>query len=565
MLSIRKIGVIGRTYRHLNRYRQILSILIKFGFGDLIDRLNLEQYIDIGIQMISRKQRDREEKRTRAERMRMAVEELGPTYIKLGQILSTRPDLLPADLIKELSKLQDDVAPTPFDALKEIIELELKMPLTDIFLNISEYPLASASIGQVHKGTLKTGEEVAVKVQRPGIQRTIEVDLEIMLHLATLMERHIEEVAQHRPVKIVETYARTLSKEIDYAIEAANITRFSRNFRDNPTVYVPKVYTDHSSSRVLVMEYVSGIKVSDLDRLDADGLDRKLIVARGADLIFEQVLIHGFFHADPHPGNIFVLQDNVICLLDFGMVGAVNRETREEFVYLIDSIVQHDETRIVRALLKLTEWEHEPDLRHFENDMADFMAQHLFKPLKEIEVGKFLQQMLSVAYHHQLRMAPDTFLMIKALTTIEGVARQLDPQFDLMAQATPFVMKVRLEKLSPKRLISELSHQISELAGIADQLPRELLEIIRMIRQQRLGIKIEHQGLEEILSTHDQISNRISFSIIIAALVVGSALIVISKTPPFIFGISLIGIIGFLAAAVMGIWLLIAIIQKGRL
>lgn len=565
MLSIRKIGVIGRTYRHLNRYRQILAILIKFGFGDLIDRLNLDQYIEFGIQLISRKPRDREEKRTRAERMRMAVEELGATYIKLGQILSTRPDLLPKDWIQELSKLQDAVQPHPFETLKPIIEFELKATLETFFSHLSETPIASASIGQVHRGTLQTGEEVAVKIQRPGIQRTIEVDLEIMLHLATLMERHIEEMAQYRPIKIIEAYARMLEKEIDYSIEAGNLARFSRYHQDNPTVYVPAVYSDFSTSRVLVMEFIDGIKVSDLDRLDAGGLDRELIVIRGADLILEQVLIHGFFHADPHPGNIFILPGNVICLLDFGMVGVVDRATREEFVDLISSIVRQDETRIVRALLRLSEWDKEPDSRQFESDMADFMGQHFFKPLKEIEIGKFLQQMLSVAHRHQLRLAPDIFLMMKTFTILDGVARQLDPQFDIIARAAPFVMKVRLDKLSPNRLAYELSHQISEFARLVEQLPRELLDIVRMLRQQRLGIRIEHQGLEEILSTHDQISNRISFSIIIAALVVGSALIVISKTPPFIFGISLIGIIGFFAAAIMGIWLLIAILKKGKL
>lgn len=565
MLSIRKIGVIGRTYRHLNRYRQILAILIKFGFGDLIDLLNLEQYIELGIQMISRKPRDRVEKLTRAERMRMAVEELGPTYIKLGQILSTRPDMLPADWIHEFSKLQDAVPPHPFDALCEIVETELHAPLAAVFSFVSDTPIASASIGQVHRGRLKSGEDVAIKIQRPDIERTIVIDLEIMLHLATLMERHVEEVALHRPVKIVEEFARTLEKELDYSLEAANMARFSRNFQHNPTVHIPRVYTRVSTARVLVMEFVEGIKVSQVDRIDAAGMDREQIVVHGADLVLEQVLIHGFFHADPHPGNIFVLPDHVICLLDFGIVGSVDRETREEFVDLVDSIVQQDETRIVRSLLKLTEWDREPDVRRFERDMADFLAQHFFKPLREIEIGKFLHQMLAVAFRHRLRIAPDIFLMIKTLATLEGVARQLNPEFDMIARAAPFVIKVRLERYSPQRILSELTHRLSALVQLTDQLPKELLDVIRMIRQQRLRIKIEHHGLEPMLATHDQISNRISFSIIIAALLIGSALIVISKTPPFIFGISLIGIIGFLAAAVMGVWLLIAILRKGKL
>ncbi|MFH0728229.1 MAG: AarF/ABC1/UbiB kinase family protein [Pseudomonadota bacterium] len=565
MLSIRKIGVIGRTYRHLNRYRQILSILFKFGFGDLVDLLNIDQYIEIGIQMISRKPRDKEERLTRAERMRFAVEELGPTYIKLGQILSTRPDLLPADVIQELSKLQDAVAPHPFEALKDIIEVELKAPLENFFSFVSDTPIASASIGQVHRGRLKNGEDVAIKIQRPDIQKTIEVDLEIMLHLATLMERHIEEIAFHRPVKVVEEFARTLEKELDYTLEAANMARFRKNFQDDPTILVPRVYFEISTGRILTMAFIEGIKVSRLDRLDAAGMDRRLIVIHGAALILKQVLIHGFFHADPHPGNFFILPDHVICLLDFGMVGVVDRDTREEFVELIDSIAQKNEERVVRSLLKLTEWEREPEMRLLERDMADFMAQHFFKPLKEIELGKFMQQMLGVATRHRLQIPPNLFLMIKALSTLDGVARQLDPEFDVVASAAPFVIQVRLERFSPRRLFSEFTHQAADLLRVTEQLPREFMEVIRMIRQQHLLIKVEHQGLEEMLATHDQISNRISFSIIIAALVVGSALIVISKTPPFIFGISLIGIIGFLAAAIMGIWLLIAILKKGKL
>lgn len=565
MLSIRKIGVIGRTYRHLNRYRQILSILIKFGFGDLIDLLNIDQYIEIGIQMISKKPRDKEERLTRAERMRMAVEELGPTYIKLGQILSTRPDLLPPDLIHELAKLQDAVPPHPFDALRGIIESELRIAVEDGFSSISEIPIASASIGQVHRGVLRSGEEVAIKIQRPEIQKTIEVDLEIMLHLAMLMERHIEEIAFHRPVRIVEEFTRTIEKELDYTLEAANMVRFRNLFREDPTVFIPRVYSGFSSGRVLTMDYVDGIKVSQVEQLDEAGMDRQLIVRHGADLILKQVLIHGFFHADPHPGNFFILPGHVICLLDFGMVGVVDREMREEFVDLIYSIAGKNEARIVRSLLKLTEWEREPELRLLERDMSDFLAQHFFKPLKEIEIGKFFQQMLAVATRHQLRIPPGLFLMMKALATLEGIACRLDPEFDIVACAYPFVLQVRLERFAPPRLAMEFSRQVAELFDLMNQFPRELMEVVRMIRKQRLSIKVEHKGLGEMLATHDQISNRISFSIIIAALIVGSALIVISKTPPFIFGISLIGIIGFLAAALMGIWLLIAILKKGKL
>jgi len=565
MLSIRKIGVIGRTYRHLNRYSQILAVFFKYGFGDLIDLLKIDQYIEIGLQMISRNRREPAERLTRAERIRMAFEELGPSYIKLGQILSTRPDLIPIDFIREFAKLLDKVPSFPFTEVERIFAAEFGAHPADLFEAFEETPFASASIGQVHKATIKNGDHVAVKVQRPGIQKIIEVDLEIMLHLATLAERHIEEFSVFRPVKIVEEFARTLEKEIDYTIEATNMERIARQFLDTPHVYIPKVFRETTTTRILTTEFVDGIKVSDIERLEAAGLDRKLITARGADISLAQIFETGFFHADPHPGNIFVLPDNVICLLDFGMVGVVDRNTREDFVDLLDSIVHQDELYTAQVLLKLTDRDEDPDMRQLERDVADFLGQHLYKPLKDIELSKLLQHLLEVASRHRLRIRPDIFLMMKALSTVEGVATLLDPEFDLIAQAEPFIKRVKLQRMAPNRIATDLTRLASQSFQFLQTFPRDLLEITRLIRQKKLSFRHEMQGLDTMLATHDQISNRIAFSIIIAALIIGSALIVISNIPPLFYGISLIGIIGFLAAAIMGIWLLVAILKKGRL
>ena len=565
MLSIRKIGVVGRTYRHLSRYRQILAIFFKYGFGDLIELLKIEQYIEVGLQLISSKRRDRVEKLSRAQRVRMAIEELGPTYIKLGQVLSTRPDLVPAQFIKELAKLQDNVPPFGFSEVSRIIEAEFGVPLKKLFEYFDENSFASASIGQVHRARLADGETVAVKVQRPGIKKIIEVDLEIMLHLATLMERNIEEMSLFRPVKIVEEFARTLEKEIDYTIEATSMERFGRNFLADPSTYVPKVFRDTSSERVLTMEFMEGIKISDIDRIDKAGYDRELITVRGADFFLKQVFEHGFFHADPHPGNIFVLPDNVICLLDFGMTDSIDRQTREEFVDLIESVVHQHESRTAQVLLKLTSWDYKPDIRRLEKDVADFMGQHLYKPLKDIEIGKLLNRLLELVSRHRLIVPPDIFLMMKALTTIEGVALMLNPDFDMVRQTAPFIEKVKLARFYPGRIAGDIIKLGSDMLQFAHRFPKDMLEIMRLIRQQKLAVQMEHKGLETMLATYDQISNRISFSIIIAALIIGSALIVISAIPPLFYGISLIGIIGFLAAALMGIWLLVAILRKGRL
>jgi ubiquinone biosynthesis protein len=565
MLSIRKINVVGRTYRNLNRYRQILGVLLKYGFGDILELLKLDQTVEAGLKLISKKQPIRVERLTRPQGLRMALEELGPTYIKLGQILSTRPDLIPVDFLQELSKLQDKVPPFPATAARKIIEVELGVAPGVLFDQFDDTPMASASIGQVHRARLRNGQELALKIQRPGIKKVIEVDLEIMLHLATLMEHHIEELAFHRPIKIVEEFTRTLERELDYLLEAANMERAALNFKDDPSIRIPAVFREHSTTRILSTECVTGIKVSDIERIDACGLDRRRITARGADILLRMIFEHGFFQADPHPGNIFVLPDDVICLIDFGMVGSVDRQTREIFVGLIDGIIKRDAAKVSKLLLQLTDWDEEPDRRVFETDVADFMAYHLLRPLRDVRIGKLLHHLLELASRHRLRIPPNIFLMMKSLTTVEGVARLLEPEFDIFRVAAPFIKSVLLERYSPQRLSTDAFELTAELMAFTRQFPQAVLDITRLIRRQQLCLKIENQGLERTLSTHDQISNRLSFSIIIAALIIGSALIVISEIPPLFYGISLIGAIGFIAAALMGIWLLVAIVRKGRL
>jgi len=565
MISIHKIGVIGRTYRHLNRYRQILTVLFKYGFGDLIDTLKIEQYIEVGLQMISRKRRERLEKLSRAERVRMALEELGPTYIKLGQVLSTRPDLVPVEFVNEFSKLQDKVPPFSFEAVVQSIETEFKRPWEIAYAQLDPEPLASASIGQVHRARLHSGEEVVVKIQRPGIEKIVEVDLEIMLHLATLAERHIEELAFHRPIKIVEEFAKSIEKELDYTIESTSMERVAGQFLDDPAVYVPKVYRAHSTQRILTIEFVDGIKVSNTEKLLREGYDRELITQRGADILFKQIFSFGFFHADPHPGNIFVLPGDVICLIDFGMMGALDRATRENFVSLVEGIIARDEPRTAAILLKLTEWEDEPDRIELEKDIADFVNRHLYRPLEEVRLSKVLQHLLDLATKNRMRIQPDLFLMIKALTQVETIARMLHPEFDLMTAAEPFIKEVKLARFKPARLFGDLSQLAEQSYEFLTDFPKDLLEISHALRQRKMSLTLVLKDLDKMLCTHDQISNRISFAIIIAALIIGSALIVISNTPPLFHGISMIGLIGFLAAGFMGVWLLVAIIRKGRL
>ncbi|MBC2694382.1 MAG: AarF/ABC1/UbiB kinase family protein, partial [Desulfobacteraceae bacterium] len=491
--------------------------MFKYGFGDLVDILKIEQYLEIGLQMISRKRREQVEKLSRAERVRMVMEELGPTFVKLGQILSTRPDLISVEFIQELSKLQDNVPSFPYSEARQIIEFELGRPLKDIFQHFEDTPLAAASIGQVHRAQLKDGEEVVVKVQRPGIRKTIEVDLEIMLHLASLMERHLKELQVHRPVRIVQEFARTLEKEIDYTIEASHIERFARQSVDDPTVYVPKVFRNTTTERVLTMEYIDGIKASEIDSIEREGLDRKIITARGADLILRQIFDYGFFHADPHPGNIFVLPDNVICYIDFGMMGSIDRQAREEFAdFVYTVVIQHDESMATQMLLKLTEYDEKPDVRVLERDLTDFIGQYLYVPLKDLQMEKLLQQILKMISRHRLQIPQNLFLMMKALATVEGIGLLLDPDFEMIKQTIPFIRRVKIARYHPKRMADDIVRSGVEFVQLMQEIPGETREILEQMKQGKIKMEFEHRGLEPMLSTHDQISNRIAFAIVIA-------------------------------------------------
>jgi ubiquinone biosynthesis protein len=560
-----KTGDIGRTYRHMQRYRQILTVLFKYGFGDLVVALKIEQYLEIGLQMISSKRREKIETLSRAVRVRMVLEELGPTFLKMGQILSTRPDILPVEFMQELSKLQDEVPPFPYSEVQATIQKEFNKSVGQKFSSFDEQPLAAASIGQVHKAKMPDGKNVVVKIQRPGIQRTIKVDLEIMMHLAGLMELHLEGWDIQRPTRIVEEFARTLEKELDYTLEAAHMERFARQFEDEPAVYVPQVYREATTSRVLTMEHISGIKASDIDRLEKEGLDRSEIARQGLILIMKQIFVHGFFHADPHPGNIFVLPDNVICYIDFGMMGRLDLEMRERFADLLMSIVHRDEREATKVLLRLTLSEEEPNYPALQRDTAEFMDKHCYRPLKDVDLGALLHQLLEMATKHRLGVPPDLFLMIKALSTVEGLGRILDPDLDVIEQATPFIKHIQLNRIHPRRIAKDMASSGTDLFHLLKDIPGEVRTILKLARQGKVKIEFEHRGLEPMIAANDRISNRLSFSVVLASLVIGSGLIVLSGIPPKWHEIPVIGLTGFLVAGAMGFWLLISIMRSGRM
>jgi len=556
-MLIRKLGIVSKTYRHVNRYRQILGVLFTYGYGDLVDRLNVDQYIEIGMQLISRKRSGKAAKLNRAERIRIALEDLGPTFVKLGQILSTRPDIIPPDVIKELEKLQDDVPPFPFIEAKETIERELGKPVEEVFASIDQKPLAAASIGQVHRARLKSGDEVIVKVRRPGIGAEIEVDLEILLHLAMLAESHIDEMAIYRPTKIVEEFSRTLENEIDYTVEALYAERFGRQFLDSHAIYVPRVMSDLSTTCVLVMEYVDGIKVSEISVLDEKGYDRRIIAETGADLLLQQVFDYGFFHADPHPGNLCILPGNVICFLDFGMMGTVDRRSREDLADMVYAIVKRDEEKATNALLAIVEIDGEPDRHVLEVDVANLMEMYAYKPLREIRIEKVLRHMLDIISRHRLRLPFDKFLMMKALATMEGLGLRLDPDFDMTARAAPFIKRIKLERLSPKRIIDEVVTMGSDVIRLVRATPDEMRDIMKQIKQGRIRLVLDHQGLDILKAALDSTGYRISLSLVAGALIIGSSLIISAEKGISLFGISAFGLAGLVLAGLLAILMMV--------
>jgi ubiquinone biosynthesis protein len=560
-MSIRRIGAKPGAFRNMERYRQILAILFKYGFDSVLDRINIGSYLEMGLQMISRSRRELVEGLTDFERLRMALEELGPTFIKMGQILSTRPDLVPLGLMQELSKLQDSVPPFPMAQVREILERELRAPMGSLFASFDEAPLAAASIGQVHRARLNTGEEVIVKVQRPGIKKTIEVDLEILSHLALLMERNLEEAKVYQPAKIVEEFARSIAREINYEIEAQHAERFARQFARRKHIYIPKIFRKTTTERVLTMEYVEGVKVSDVGLLQNAGLDCKTIASRGAELTFEQLFKHGFFHADPHPGNICVLPGNVICYLDFGMMDYVDKRSMDVFADIITGYVNRDKAVITDAAMRIAEWDEKPDRRALEGDIEAFVDKYLYRPLQGMHVGNLMREALQLLARHGLRVPPDIFFMIKAVSEVEGIGLMLDPDFDIASKVSPFIQSIQKERVHPGRFIDD----ILVLGSRLRHLPLDLHELFKELKLGKGRVHVEHKGLEPLISGISRSSNRIAFSLIIASLIIGSSLIVATHAGTSPGGPPFLALLGYAVAGVLGLWLLVSIWRSGRL
>ena len=558
------IAQLTGTYRHLGRYQQILRVLFTYGLGEFVDALDLTRHLDAVLAVISRRSRNDVGTLSRPERLRMALEALGPTFIKLAQILSTRPDLIPIDYAIELSKLQDRVSPFPFEEARALIEKDLGKPLTALFLSVEPTPLAAASIAQVHRATLLDGREVIIKIRRPGIKKIIEADLEILGHLATIAEENIRKLRIHAPGRIVKEFARSIERELDFTLEAANTRSFARRFDKHRHIHIPEVHRELCTESILVLEYVHGIKPSGPQPLIDAGLDPKILAKRGATAMMHQIFDFGMFHADPHPGNLFMLPGNRICFLDFGQVGRISRRERADFIDLLIHAVRGDERRVVDILLRFVLTESEPDRTSLERDCSEIIEQYLSSPIGELQIARIVNQAVAILMGHGLGLRPHFYLMLKALATAEGVARSLDPTLEILRVAIPFVRRARMDAINPLRIAASAYDTAEGAAELMRDLPTELRALLKQAREGKVLLEFEHRGLGPLIDTLDRVSSRVSFAIVLASLVVGSSLVIVSHTPPFWKGIPLLGLAGFLAAGFIGFGLLISLIRKGR-
>ena len=542
------------------RYREVAQALVKFGYVDVVDALHLWKPLRLGQRLFGAPAMPDASK---PERLRMLCEALGPTFIKFGQLLSTRPDLLPPEYLTELAHLQDRAPQEDFSIIRAILQEELSLPLSDLFTDVEPAPLAAASIAQVHRAILTTGQEVVVKVQRPRISQTITGDLELLRDLARLAERYLPELRPLHPSGVVEEFARTIARELDFRHELQNLERCAKNFADDPTVYIPAAYPALTTSRVLTMGYVQGLKISMREELLLAGLDPKVVAVNGANALLKQIFRHGFFQGDPHPGNLRVLAGNVIAILDYGMFGTIDAETREHLALLLLGVANRDADKIVRALVELEVMTPDRDRRHLRREIATLVDTYLAVPLDALNVSALLQEVLRMVRQHGLQVPPDFLLLLRALGTAESIGRELDPAFTIMQHLQPFAEQLVLERYDPRYLLRKLGHTTEGIEELLVLLPTALAQIMQKLRRGELHLGLEVQQLDRLIREFDTASNRLTLAIILAASIIGSALIMQTQMPPVLMGYPLFGMLGFLLSGILGLGLVIAILRAG--
>ncbi|MBI5047800.1 MAG: 2-polyprenylphenol 6-hydroxylase [Deltaproteobacteria bacterium] len=541
-----------RTYQNIRRLHRIVAILIKYGFGGLVKELKLFPFVSAFERLLFFRKAKKE--LSIPERIRLVLEELGPIFIKLGQVASTRADLLPPDWVEELKKLQDAVPPFPFEKVKEVVVHGLKSPLHAKFKTFEEKPCASASIAQVHYATLPDGQEVAVKVKRPGIDRIIESDISVMHTIAHLLDRYVPQAKRYRSMEVVEEFARVIHKEQDFTVEGSHATRFAKMFEGDATVKIPKVFWDYTTSEVLTLERIYGTPLDETEKIKAQGLDVKSIAENGIRAFFKQVFEYGFFHADLHPGNIFASPDGTIIYLDFGIMGRLDESVRKYLASLLFHLIRQDYYSMARIHREMGLVGKEVDIQEFEDALREITEPVFGRTLEQINISELIMKLIRTARRFQMRLQPNLLLLQKSMVIIEGVGRQIYPDVNMWEVAKPLIYKWMLkEKASPKRMYEKGKGRVENFVEMATDVPYQVHSVLSKTLSEELKIGFVHHKLEVLSDEIAGLGRRIAAGMIIAALIIGSSFIaMVNKGGAVLWGIPALSWVGFVIAAVLG-------------
>ncbi|MDD3610526.1 MAG: AarF/UbiB family protein [Halothiobacillaceae bacterium] len=546
--------------RDLGRLHDIASVLIRYGFGDLVRRIGMAGALERAGHALHWHEPEALARLEPPARVRRALEDLGPSFIKLGQILATRVDLFPAEWIAEFSKLQDAAPAIPFAELLPQLTEDLGEPPETVFARIETRALAAASLAQVHRAWLADGTAVILKVRRPGIRPIVEADLRLHARLAEIVESEAPELRRYRPREVVRQFTLSLRRELDFSAEGRSAERIAAHFADHPEIVVPRIHWPWTGERLNVQDYVEGIPGRNLAAVDAAGLDRQLLARRGAQAVLKMMLEDGFFHADPHPGNVFYLPDNRIAFIDFGMVGRLSEERRYQLAMLLHGLVSHEAGKVADVLL---DWggDVQTDGETLATEIDAFVDQYHGVPLKRLDLAAMLSDLIAILREHGLALPPDLALLIKAFITLEGMGRQLDPDFDMAGEAAPFLEQVLFAHAAPGALVRRGWRTLSSALALIAGLPQDLRQLLRSARRGQLQVQVEVLPLKQFGDRLDRAASRLAISVVTAALIVGSAIIITVERAP---GLPSLGLMGFIAAVIGGIWLLISIWRGGK-
>ncbi|MBI5876842.1 MAG: AarF/ABC1/UbiB kinase family protein [Chloroflexi bacterium] len=550
----------------LARAREIVDVVMRHGLGVLAQQWELTRFLPRGRRSVDAPADSLENRLTTAQRARLAIEELGPTFIKLGQLASTRADIFPAEFVAEFEKLLDAAPPVPFEQVRAVLQAELGEPIDALFASFEANPLASASIGQVHRAVLHSGEHVVVKVQRPGIERVINADLDLLLGQARFVESRSERVRRLNLVKLVEEFAYALRLELDYTSEARNGDRFRKHFADDSRLLIPKVYWHLTTRRVLVSEELHGIKINDVERLAAEGYDLPAIAQMGTQIYMQQIFGDGFFHADPHPANIFVVGGQ-IAQIDFGTVGYLTDALKDQLVDLLVSLVRNDADGIALAMIRLG-GDAEVNEAELRRDVQRFMMRFYGLSLKDVRIGDFLGEVFRIANRHHIILPADFALLGRTFIILEGVARQLDPHIVLVEVAQPFATQLVRERLSPEKIGANVFRSLRETNALAQALPRRIDNFLARVDTDKLHLNLRLTDAERMGDRLDTAASRLALSIVVGASIVGSAVLIASGhtfTLPLIGSDAPIAELSFFISLVLGLRLLWGLLRAKSL